>query len=405
MCDTLWLPGAGGALFAKNSDRPAREAQLVASHPARPAAAVVPTQYLRLPDPGAIPCLLARPVWLWGAEHGVNSERVAVGNEKVWGVDDPAAAPAALIGMDLVRLALERSRTAAEALEVLTGLLGDHGQGGICDEENDEAYWSSFLLADPTEAWVLETSGRTWAARPSTAGVAISNRIGLRADWTRASADVPPGADFDRWRDPSVPTGRADGRLAAGRAYLAGACPTGPGAAPLDPAGMVGHLRDHGTGPWGAPGSRSLIGALPGEVGDDGSGVTVCMHLRGDKATTSSMVTLLPADPDEPTRAWIAPGSPCCSVYLPVLAPASPAPLLADPAVWWRFAALRDVAEAQVDAIGDIRAVLDPLEDDLWAEGALLGADPAAWDRFVGVAGARVLDHLDRLDRVLGLDR
>ena len=75
------------------------------------------TQYLEIPDGDAFATVLARPVWLWGAEHGVNEHGVAIGNEMVNTVDDPRIAPPALIGMDLVRLGLERAATADEALE------------------------------------------------------------------------------------------------------------------------------------------------------------------------------------------------------------------------------------------------------------------------------------------------
>ncbi len=136
----------------------------------------------------------SRPEWLWGFEHGVNEHRVAIGNEKVWTVDDAKSAPPALLGMDLVRLALERSRTADEAFETLTTLLEEHGQGGTGEQDHFEPYFSSFLIADPSGGWIVETSARTWAARPVGRGAAISNRISLGTDWTRASSDVAAGS-------------------------------------------------------------------------------------------------------------------------------------------------------------------------------------------------------------------
>lgn len=391
MCDTLWLAGPDGALFAKNSDRPPTEVQVLAAAAPRPAGGQVATQYLRIPDAGAMATVLSRPQWLWGAEHGVNARRLAVGNERIWTVDDPAGAPPALIGMDLVRLSLERAGSAEEGVEVLAGLLERHGQGGVADAVHGDAYWSSFLLADPADAWVVETSGRTWAARRAgPGGAAISNRVGLRDDWSRASADVAAGADFDRWRDPAQSTGHADRRLAASRAHLA-ACAAAGGP---DPAATVAHLRDHGRGPWGAPGASGPACPPPAEVRADGTGVTLCMHIPGYQATTASMVVELPADADRPVRGWAAPGSPCVSVFVP-FRPDRPLPTtLTDPAVWAGFGALRAAAETEPTAVAQVRDRLGPLEAELWAEAAGLGDDPAAWDRFAAEADRRVATAL-----------
>jgi hypothetical protein len=159
----------------------------------------------------------------------MNEHRVAIGNEKVWTVDDPHSVPPALLGMDLVRLGLERARGADEAFDVITTLLAEHGQGGSGEPGGHEPYWSSFLIADPRGAWVLETSARTWAARPLEHGGSISNRISLGTDWTRASRNVGAGVDFDQWRPQTMSTGHADKRLAAtGTCVATAAAAVGP---------------------------------------------------------------------------------------------------------------------------------------------------------------------------------
>src|SRR4051812_22510952 len=286
MCDTLCVLGRERTLFAKNSDRPPNEAQVVEWFDRRAAPGELATQYLTLPDDGAYALLGSQPTWLWGLEHGVNEHRVAIGNEKVWTVDDAHAQPPALLGMDLVRLGLERAPTAGDAVDVVTTLLERHGQGGSGEPDADEPYFSSFLVADPTAAWVIETSARTWAARRVDDGAAISNRIAIGRDWTRASPNVERGADFDAWRDPNMPTGIADHRLTATRATVATA------AAHAGPRALVATLRHHGERPWGAPGADPAdVSSPPRRVGDDGRGVTVCMHVRDYQVTTASMIT------------------------------------------------------------------------------------------------------------------
>jgi len=385
MCDTLCAVGGGRTLFGKNSDRPVAEAQVGEVHGRRVAGGRLRTQYLEIDDAGAYALFGSRPTWLWGLEHGVNEHGIAIGNEKVWTVDDPHGAEPALIGMDLVRLGLERSATADDALDVMTALLDAHGQGGSGEEDPPDPYWSSFLVADARRAWVLETSGRTWAARPVEDGAAISNRITLGTDWTRASGDVPAGADFDRWRNPRTPTGIADHRLGATQQCVA------TGGAALTAADVVATLRHHGERPWGAPGSDPADVSLPPtEVHDDWRGVTVCMHVRDYQATTASMVAELPVDDGAPLRAWIALGSPCVSVYVPAFPPVAVAPELSDPASWSRFAALRDRVERDGSELGAVRAVLAPIEAELWAEADESCADPVRGARFAAGAWRRV---------------
>src|SRR5690348_2182678 len=164
-------------VFAKNSDRPPSEAQVLVPHAARPAGPALDTQYLRIPDTGAHALVASHPAWLWGAEHGLNEHGVAIGNEKIWTVDDPHAQATGLLGMDLVRLGLERGRDAETAFGAIVDALEAHGQGGTGEPGTDEPYYSSFLIADARGGWVLETSDRTWAARPVGDGSAISNRI------------------------------------------------------------------------------------------------------------------------------------------------------------------------------------------------------------------------------------
>ena len=351
-------------VFAKNSDRPPAEAQVLLAHGARTAGGSIDTQYLRVPDRGGYAFIGSHPTWLWGAEHGVNEHGVAIGNERIWTIDDAYALPPALLGMDLVRIGLESARTADAALDAITTALAEHGQGGFGEPGHKSPYFSSFLVVDARGGWVIETSARTWAARPVGDGSAISNRISLSTDWTRASDDVAPGTDFDRWRAPDIPTALADHRLAATRNCVAHRSIGDNASAAAD---AVATLRDHGAGPWGTPGSDTghAVSPVPNGLAPDFAGVTVCMHVGELQTTTAAIVVDLRAD--APARAWACLGSPCCGVFVPVFPPRVPT-VLSDESRWHRFTDLRRRVEAKPDALEHVRGVLTPVENDLWAE-------------------------------------
>jgi hypothetical protein len=338
MCDTLCVRHAAGMWFAKNSDRHPDEAQVVEWHPRRSAGRELHTQYLTLPDRDACAFVASRPVWLWGVEHGVNEHGVAAGNQKIWTTQNPRQLPRALLGMDVVRIVLERATSADDALEISTALIETYGQGGSGEPHENEPYFSSFLFADARAGWVLETSDRTWAARPADDGTSISNRVSLGTDWTRASADIAPGTDFDQYRLPHLSTSIADHRRAVAAACVA----NGPRTTFAD---ITSTLRSHS---------------------DDGAGFTVCMHRRDmHSQTTASMITNIPDDGSAP-NIWACLGNPCVGVYVPVTADRIPAEL-ADERQWARFAMLRDRVEGGAETLERVREELDPVEAALTA--------------------------------------
>jgi secernin len=400
MCDTLCGPGPRGMVFAKNSDRPVGEVQVVMPFGRRASAGcILRTQYLSIGDTGAHATFLSSPTWLWGAEHGVNEYGVAIGNEKVATTHDAAAARPALIGMDLVRLGLERSRSAEEALDVMTDLLSTLGQGGIADAAHGEAYDSSFLIADPTNAFILDTAGSDYAAAPFPLGAAISNRHSLTTQWTRASDSLESGGDFDRFRDHDEATAAADVRLGASRRFLD--AHSGGGLTPED---MAAHLRDHGHGPWGSPGAHGPADPPPTGVRSDFSGISVCMHVRQLSVTTASLIAVLPSDivSGAPLRAYVALGSPCVSIYVPVfpstaagLPPFVPVELSRED-TWHVIDALRQKVEADPESLHAIREQLNPVEDELWSEADDVADRPDLWSDVGRQWGERALGAMSR---------
>ncbi|KAJ7313656.1 hypothetical protein JRQ81_005239 [Phrynocephalus forsythii] len=206
-CDCfVSLPPASASkevIFGKNSDRPRDEVQEVVYFPAESHAkgSKVQCTYIEVDQAEkTYAVILSRPAWLWGAEMGSNEHGVCIGNEGVW-TKEPVGEEEALLGMDLVRLGLERGRSAHEALRVITAHLEQYGQGGSCKEEPTPfIYHNTFLLADRTEAWVLETAGQYWAAQRIQEGAQnISNQLSIGTDITAEHAGLRQHAQKQGW--------------------------------------------------------------------------------------------------------------------------------------------------------------------------------------------------------------
>lgn len=355
-CDSFVVVGSatrhGTTLFAKNSDRPPRECQRLVQVPrgVHAADARVRTQHLDLPQVGETAAMLgSQPWWLWGFEHGVNEHGVAIGNETVF-AREPLGATG-LLGMDLVRLGLERARTATEAVDVVTALLEEHGQGGSGHFHVEWPYHNAFLVADPNSAWVLETSDRHWVARRVGDAAHISNGLALGADWERGSADVTAFAVAEGWWPADA--GPVDFATAYGDATVAppnvcvgrrrrAAALLAEGHGRFDLATLRAALRDHhADGP-----------VRHRRAPDDDDFFTLCMHADPLDNTTASMIAPLRSEPGALRPAWVALGSPCIAAYLPVWLDGTVPAALAegtgtpdDTSPWWRTRKLLDLAE------------------------------------------------------------
>lgn len=74
----------------------------------------------------------------FGAESGSNEFGVVIGNEAIYNINtdenEEQLKKPSLLGQDLLRLVLERSKTSEEGVNVLANLLSTYGQGGLCAE-------------------------------------------------------------------------------------------------------------------------------------------------------------------------------------------------------------------------------------------------------------------------------
>ncbi len=379
-CDSLvalrTATTGGNVLFAKNSDRPARECQPLALLEAtRPAASRVRCQYIEIPQvESTLRVLGSRPYWLWGLEHGVNEAGVAIGNHTVFTRDKPQGEK--LIGMDLVRLGLERGGDAGAAIDTITTLVERYGQGGSGYADSDFPYHSSFLVADRNEAFLLETSDRRWALRQIQETGSATNHLTIGDDWHRLSPDAErhaeaagwwagKGARFDfaaAYRDVSfIPPTFSSGRLRRSRELLEGS----RGA--VSEASMRLALRDH----YGSQVYRDAYSS------EDERYLSLCMHADPIGATTAAAVVRLPATANQPLRYSACFGPPCAGVFIPLYVEGElPKVLTAGGAEnsptcspWWGFRELLDLIERDHERLGGlVRDEWDRTEKQLFEE-------------------------------------
>ncbi len=417
-CDSLVAlapaTAAGATLFAKNSDRPARGGQRVIQLPRlrHPPGTRLRCQYLEVPQVGETAAVLgSQPYWLWGFEHGVNEHRVAIGNQTVFTRE--SLGPVGLLGMDLVRLGLERGQTAEEALGVITRLVEEHGQGGSGHIGMEWPYHNAFLLADPGAAWELETSGRHWVARQVRDVGNVTNGLHIGADWERASADASAFAVAQGWW--KVEAGRLD--FAAAYADASGVPPNLCAARRHRAAALLAHergrltaarlraiLRDHyDAGPVHRP--RAF---------EDREFFSLCMHADPLDNTTASMVAALRRDRNVITPTWVSLGSPCVGAFLPCYLEGNVPPLLAragaasDPrSPWWQMRALLDLVARDFAERGPhVRETWDRWENEIAEEAEQVERAAAADYLNAGEtkARARLTSFMERtLGRYLAL--
>lgn len=373
MCDTFAVSPThtsdGAMLFGKNSDRQRNEAQAAEFHPAADHASDsrVACTYIDIPQARRTHAvLLSRPFWMWGAEIGANEHGVAIGNQTIHSRTPPPQDPS-LIGMDLVRLGLERAVTAAEAVEVITTLLDRHGQGGDCGHMVPFYYNNAFMVADPTEAFVLETVGREWLVERVQGARPISNCFSIHRSIERSSAGWDgllrglgqPG-EISQYRPESIADLQREKRgEAQSRLTRAGACfaarERGVGV-----ADAISLLRDHGPT---AESEWNPHDPLP---------YGLCVHAGIDDRsaqTTGAMVSELRRGD---SVHWITgTAAPCTSIFKPVMMDVpwplhdpSPTGAFDDRALWWRHERLHRTALMHdfPAYLADIREERDALE-------------------------------------------
>jgi dipeptidase len=190
----------GSVIFAKNSDRQPNEPHIVIRIPRikHEKGLKLKCTYIEVEQSDeTYEVLLLKPSWIWGAEMGSNEFGLTIGNEAVFTKEEQG--DQSLLGMDMLRIALERCKNSEEALNMLIDLLEVYGQGGNCGYEKKFTYHNSFLIADRNSAWVLETAGKYWAAERVKDIRSISNCLSIGKNYERHHPDLIKHAVDKGW--------------------------------------------------------------------------------------------------------------------------------------------------------------------------------------------------------------
>lgn len=343
-----------GVLFAKNSDREANEAQILEWHPSGTfeKGSLVACTHIgvsQVPRTNAV--ILSRPWWMFGAEMGANEHGVVIGNEAVYTTQRDGEP--ALLGMDLVRLALERSNSAHQAVSVIVDLLERYGQGGPCSAERaNYTYHNSFLVADRRSAYVLETAGQLWTSEEVTSGArSISNGL-----------TIEPFASQHARRSKDRLVSCAIRRDLTERA-------TSKSTSPLD---LMAALRMHPNG--AEPSWSPLYGSL----------AAPCAHFGGIVTSSQSTGALVADLRDAIDLYATATSATCLSLFKPVsigepMNLGSPSRYYEDESLWWRHEQLHRAAMANsAGARAAIARQRDEFEREIVRDGV---SSSAAFDR------------------------
>lgn len=324
-CDSMVATGAstvtGNVIYAKNSDRPLNEAQPLIYYPPKDhtEGESVRTSFIDVPQVAHTYGVIGSKLeTFFGFEHGVNEWGLAIGNEQTSGREIPEN-KWGLIGMDILRLTLERTKTAREAVGYVANLLETYGTGG--DPTVRIPYFNTnLIIADPKEAFIFESHQRDWVAKKveKTGGIgncyslqeydmisenAIENAVN-NGWWAKEKAFDPARAwspDDHKWDEDEgfVRYARVQELMRRHEKYSVEI--------------MMNNLRDHYDD---IPALQTLFSPAMAKIN------TICSHPGGMEGciTAASMVAELRADAPDELRftAWTSMAPPCCSIFRPV---------------------------------------------------------------------------------------
>jgi len=379
-CDTMVaLNGStkgGNTVFAKNSDRPHNEPQpLIQVEAADHSGGFSRTQFVDVPQVGhTYRHVGSKPYWCAGYEHGYNEHQVVIGNEALPSLLPESSEPK-LVGMEVLRLGLERSKSAEEAVEVITALVSEFGQGKFWNSARVRTYDNIFLISDPASAYVVECVGHDWAVKQVESITSISNIAQIGADADRVSPGAKAKATklglFEMGFGDKFAFGSAFADLENSSSGLARQCRSdamlGRGAGQLDVRAMIEVLTDHSDG---ENTDEARVVDLAGDL-------SICLHrntVDSTGASTASLVADLCATDERLPIYWTGLYSPCMTVFLPNFIEGELPGMLgiggefeSTDSPWWDFYRLTEHGvKAGPEVRAEIRSELANLQNELF---------------------------------------
>lgn len=329
-CSSFVIMGSetntGEIIYAKNSDRPVNEVQPLIYYPAadHEDGEMIECSFARIPQvKHTYACIGSKPHFFWGFEQGINEFGLVIGNEQVSGREIPERRWG-LIGMDILRLTLERAKNAKEAIEVITDLLESIGTGGS-PNYRIAPFNSNFIISDPNESYKFESHQRMWAIQKVDKWTNFGNCYSIQEDYDMLADGAIEEAVEKGWWTEGKPFNPAKAwtidelyydecegfaRFARLGHLIGGGVEKGHKFSPKD---CMNILRDHYED---VPELNTIFSIAANKAG------SICTHPGGmgdGCASAASTVTVLHKDaPRELLYTyWGSMAPPCCSIFRP----------------------------------------------------------------------------------------
>lgn len=325
----------GVTIIAKNRDLGADSINCVELHEHRyPGENSYQAAYIDIPQvEETYKFIGVKSVGRWGFGQGINEFQVSIVDNDAGSMDELSYTKG-LHDNDYIRLALERSKNAQEAVDVIGELTEKYSQS-----------WNgiAFIIGDPNEAWLMEVAGYQWVAKKYTDTVmAIANQFQLTDNYDLASKNLINYALEQGWIDKEAP------KINFREVYGAEDLYPGPDEektqkwpiytsqirqeramellkgkmGDLTASDIISFLQDHYDQVKLEDGTEVDMHQIPYYSSDfDKIGQSfvraICHHDIKGKTCSSSVMVSRPETPNELGIMWTSLGQPCQSIYVP----------------------------------------------------------------------------------------